>query len=41
MSLVKSLQSLRMWITYVHIAEASPTNPLLKLVCTGYTYILT
>ena len=41
MSLEKSFQSFRMWITYVHIAETSPTNPPLKLVFTGYTYILT
>ena len=36
MSLVKSLQLLHIWITYVHIAEASPTDPPLKLVFTGY-----
>ncbi len=35
-SLKKPLQSLRMWITYVHRAESSPTDPPLKLIFTGY-----
>ena len=41
MSFVKSLQSLIMWITYVYIAEASPTDPPLKLILAIYAYILT
>jgi len=36
MSLMNPLQSLRMLITYVHSAEASPTDPPLKLIFTGY-----
>ncbi len=36
MSFMNPLQSLRMLITYVHSAEASPTDSPLKLVFTGY-----
>ena len=41
MSLISQLHLLRIRITYVYIAEATPTDPPLKLIFTGYPYILT